>query len=137
MLKSTLTSFMLPLLLLLSSSSDNSAAREKQKNADIPTETVEKLIVASGSATMEVDLDRLNDAGAATEKSKPREGLETLRFALAPDSFFTIGVTNDVFRASHPGLDRAHPAKRRESSRALKRLYPAAHPRKKAIGRSL
>ena len=99
MLKSTLTSFMLPFLLLLSSSSDNSAAREKQKNADSPTETVEKLIVASGSATMEVDLDRLNDAGAATEKSK----LETLRFALAPDSFFTIAVTNDVFRASHPG----------------------------------
>ena len=29
--------------------------------------------------------------------------METLRFALAPDSFFTIAVTNDVFRASHPG----------------------------------
>ena len=99
MLKSTLTSFMLPLLLLLSSSSDNSAAREKQKSTDIQSETVEKLIVASGSATMEVDLDRLNDAGSATEKSK----LETLRFALAPDSFFTIVVTNDVLRGLLPG----------------------------------
>ena len=48
---------------------------------------------------MEVDLDRLNDAGAATEKSK----LETLRFALAPDSFFTIVVTNDVLRGPLPG----------------------------------
>ena len=70
MLRSTLTVFMLPVLLLLGSSSDNSAARVKQKSTDIQTETVEKLIVASGSATMDVDLDRLNDAGSATEKSK-------------------------------------------------------------------
>ena len=31
------------------------------------------------------------------------EGLETLRFALAPDSFFTIVVTNDVLRGPLPG----------------------------------
>ena len=99
MLKSTLTGLMLPLLLLFGSSSDNSAAREKQKSTEIQTETVEKLIVASGSATMDVDLNRLNDAGSATEKSK----LETLRFALAPDSFFTIVVTNNVLRAPLPG----------------------------------
>ena len=109
MLKSTLTGFMLPLLLLFGSSSDNSAARVKQKSTDIQTETVEKLIVASGSVTMDVDLNRLNDAGSATEKSKPlgpelvAEGLETLRFALAPDSFFTIVVTNNVLRGPLPG----------------------------------
>ena len=84
MLKSKLTVFMLPLLLLLGSSSDNSAAREKQKSTEIQTETVEKLIVASGSVSMDVDLNRLNDAGSATEKSK----LETLRFALAPRFLF-------------------------------------------------
>ena len=99
MLKSTLTGFMLPLLLLFGSSSDNSAARVKQKSTDVQTETVEKLIVAGGSATMDVDLNRLNDAGSATEKSK----LETLRFALAPDSFFTIVVTNNVLRGPLPG----------------------------------
>ena len=70
MLKSTLTVLMLPFLLLFGSSS-NSAAGAKQKSRDIHTETVEKLIVASGSVTMDVDLNRLNDAGAATEKSKP------------------------------------------------------------------
>ena len=48
---------------------------------------------------MDVDLNRLNDAGSATEKSK----LETLRFALAPDSFFTIVVTNNVLRGPLPG----------------------------------
>ena len=99
MLKSTLTGLMLPLLLLFGSSSDNSAARVKQKSTDIQTETVEKLIVATGSVTMDLDLNRLNDAGSATEKSK----LETLRFALAPDSFFTILVTNNVLRGPLPG----------------------------------
>src|ERR1700730_11659134 len=99
MLRSTLTVFMLPMLLLLGSSSDNSAARGKQKSTDIQTETVEKLIVASGSRTLEVDLNRINDAGGATEKSKP----EALRFALAPDSFFTIVVSNNVLRGPLPG----------------------------------
>src|SRR5712671_4226577 len=104
MLKSTLMGAMLPLFLLLGSSSENSAAGSKQKSTEIQTETVEKLIAASGSVTMEVDLNRLNGAGAATEKSKPlgpelvAEGLETLRFALVPDSFFTIIVTNNVLR---------------------------------------
>ena len=99
MLKSTLTGIMLPLLLLFGSSSDNSAARIKQKSTEIQTETVEKLIAVSGNVTMDVDLDRLNDAGAATENSK----LETLRFALVPDSFFTIVVTNNVLRGPLPG----------------------------------
>ena len=71
----------------------------KQKSTDIQTETVEKLIVASGSVTMDVDLNRLNDAGSATEKSN----LETLRFAVAPDSFFTILVFNNVLRGPEPG----------------------------------
>ena len=71
MLRLTLTVFMLPTLLLLGSSSENSAAREKQRSADAQTETTEKLIAASGSATIDLDLDRLNDAGSASEKSKP------------------------------------------------------------------
>src|SRR5436190_1287004 len=100
MLRSILTVFMLPTLLLLGSSSDNSEARVRQKSTDIQTETVEKLIAASGSVTMEVDLARLNDAVSTTEESNPA----TLRFALPPDSFFTIIVTNDVFRGPLPGL---------------------------------
>src|ERR1700694_5041393 len=98
MLRSTLTVFMLPMLLLLGSSSDNSAARVTQKSNDIQTETVEKLIVASGSATIDIDLNRLNDAVPATERSKP----QILSFALAPDSFFTIIVTNDILRGPEP-----------------------------------
>ena len=99
MLRSTSMVFMLPVLLLLGSSSDNSAARVTQKSNDIQTETVEKLVVASGSATIDVDLNQLNDAVSPAEKSKP----ETLHFALNPDSFFTILVTNNVLRGPLPG----------------------------------
>ena len=99
MLRSTLTVFMLPMLLLLGSSSDNSAARVKQKSTEIQIETVQKMVVAGGDATMDIDLARLNDAGSATEESN----LATLRFALNPDSFFTIVVTNDVLRTPLPG----------------------------------
>jgi hypothetical protein len=99
MLKSTLTGFTLPLLLLFGSSLDNSAAGVKQNSTDLQTETVQKLIVTGGSATMDVDLARLNDAVSATEESKPA----TLHFALAPDSFFTIVVTNDLLRGPLPG----------------------------------
>src|SRR3989442_43482 len=99
MLRSILTVFMLPILLLLGSSSDNSAAKPKQSNSENETETVEKLIVASGSVIMDVDLGRLNDVAGSTEKSNPA----TLRFAVAPDSFFVIVVTNDALRGPSPG----------------------------------
>src|SRR5438552_4355942 len=109
MLRSILTVFMLPVLLLLGSSSDNSAARVRQKSNEIQTETVEKLIVASGSATMDVDLDRLNDAGSSAKESKPlgpelvAEGLDTLRFQVRPNSSFTILVFNNVLRGPELG----------------------------------
>src|ERR1044071_533201 len=109
MLRYILTVFMLPVLLLRGSSSDNSAARVKQKDNEIQIETVEKMNVVSGNATIHLDLNRLNDVVSATENVKPlgtelaAEGLERLHFALAPDSFFTIIVTNGVFRALNPG----------------------------------
>src|SRR5437764_764433 len=99
MLRSTLAVLLLPSLLLLASSSDNSAARPKRENAGSQAETVEKLIVAGGNVTMDIDLARLNDAGISTEESK----LATLHFALASDSFFTIVVTNDILRGPLPG----------------------------------
>src|SRR5436190_4706461 len=99
MVRSVLTVFMLPVLALLGSSSDNSTVRANQKSTDIQAETVEKLIVVSGSATIDVDLNRLNDAGPATDESN----MATLRFALASESFFTIVVANNVLRGPLPG----------------------------------
>src|ERR1051325_2649576 len=99
MLKSTLALFLLPTVLLLASSSNNSAAKPKQNNPAAQTETVEKLIVANGTASLELDLSRLNNVGTTSEAPN----MATLHFALAPDSFFTIVVTNDVLRDSLPG----------------------------------
>jgi len=95
MLKSKLIRFALPLLLLFCNSSENSVAGSKQKRPDSQdgaTGTLQKMIIADGSVAMDVDLNRLNGVSSATGK------LETLRFAVAPNSFFTILVFNNVLR---------------------------------------
>src|SRR5439155_26644482 len=97
MLKRTLTAFMLPLLLLFCNSSQNSVAGSKQKSPDVQTGSLEKMIVASGSVAMDIDLNRLNGISSATAKP------ETLRFAVAANSFFPVLVFNDVLRAAEPG----------------------------------
>ncbi|MFZ3374655.1 MAG: hypothetical protein WA183_03795, partial [Chthoniobacterales bacterium] len=53
--------------------------------------TLEKMIVASGSVAMDLDLNRLNGISSATK-------LDTLRFDVRPNSFFTILVFNNVLR---------------------------------------
>ena len=88
---------MLPLLLLFCNSSQNSVAGSKQKSPDVQSGTLEKMIVASGSVAMDVDLNRLNGVNSATAKR------ETLRFAVAANSFFPVLVFNDVLRGAEPG----------------------------------
>ncbi len=99
MLKTTLTAFMLPLLLLFGNSSENSGAQTKEKSPESQTGTLQKMIVASGSIAMSIDLNRLNGAGSSSGMSQ----LDTLRFAVAPNSFFTILVFNDVLRGPEFG----------------------------------
>src|SRR4029077_6810347 len=94
MFKTILSYFMLPLLLLFSNSSGNSAAQVQKKSPEQPTGTLEKMIVASGSVAMDLDLNRLNGVGSATKESK----LDTLPFGVRPNSFFTILVFNNVLR---------------------------------------
>src|SRR6202035_2662939 len=86
--------FMLPLLLLLSNSSGNPVAQLQKKSPSQPTGTLEKMIVASGSGAMDLDLNRLNGIGSATTEST----LNTFRFGVRPNSFFTILVFNNVLR---------------------------------------
>src|SRR3989454_1458963 len=88
---------MLPLLLLFCNSSQNSVAGSKQKSPDVQSGTLEKMIVASGSVAMDVDLNRLNGINSATAKR------ETLRFAVAANSFFTVLVFNNVLRGPEQG----------------------------------
>ena len=90
--------FALPLLLLQTDSSGNSAPSSPENNSQTATQTIERLIVASGNVTMDLDLNRLNGI-ASTGESK----LETLRFEVGPNSFFTILVFNNVLRGPEPG----------------------------------
>ncbi len=99
MLKIILTAFTLPLLLLFAPAdmqSGNSAANKNPSNGG-QSGTLQKMIVASGSVTMDLDVNRLNGISSTTGK------LETLRFAVAPNSFFPILVFNNMLRAPEPG----------------------------------
>ena len=97
MLKSKLIPFMLPLLLLLSNSSQNSVAGSKQTSPEGQTGTLEKMIVADGSVTMDIDLNGLN--GSSSLVARP----VTVHFTVAANSFFPILVFNDLLRGPEPG----------------------------------
>jgi len=114
--------FMLPLFLLFINSSGNSAAQVQKKSPEQPTGTLEKMIVASGSVAMDLDLNRLNGIGSATRESN----LDTLRFGVRPNSFFTILVFNNVLRGPTlgsmgliPGNSATLPAPLQASSNQL------------------
>src|SRR5437773_11483784 len=91
--------FILPLLLLLSNSSGNSAPQFPEKKSERQSGTLEKMIVANGDVTMDLDLNRLNGTASGTRESKR----ETLRFQVSPNSFFTILVFDNVLRGAEPG----------------------------------
>ena len=99
MVRTTTLGLMLSLLLIVGGSSNYSIAGSKQKSDSAQTETVQKLIIASGDVALDLDLNQFEDNQASVEKASRA----TLHMALAPDSFFTIIVNNDLFRASLPG----------------------------------
>ncbi|HWM26695.1 MAG TPA: DUF11 domain-containing protein [Chthoniobacterales bacterium] len=99
MLKKTFTYFTLPLLLLFGTSWENSEAQFSGKSPEGPTDTLQKMIVASGNVAMDLDLNRLQGISSAAGESKR----ESVRFEVNPNSFFTILVFNDVLRALQPG----------------------------------
>lgn len=92
MLKTILTALIS--IFLVSNSADKTIRQQQGPNNE--TGTLEKMIVASGSVTMDVDLDRLNG-------KKPQSRLSRLNFAAAPDQFFTILVFNGELRGPELG----------------------------------
>ncbi len=95
MLRRMLRYLTLPLLLCLGNSAGNSAPQVSETQAG----TLEKMIVATGNVAMDLDLARLNGTASATREPK----LETLRFQVGPNSFFTALVFNDVLRGPDVG----------------------------------
>ncbi len=113
MLKTILVPLVLPLLWLFSSGSDNSVARLKQinnssdksvarskqnspENQGSQTGTLEKMTVAHGSAAMDIDLNRLNGIDSSSK-------MNSVRFTVSPNSFFTILVFNKDLRGPELG----------------------------------
>src|SRR6266496_2960723 len=97
MLKKILIAFTLSFLSLLGNGWENYAAQPSQKTSDAPTGTLQKMIVESGSVTMDLDLNGLN--GSSSLVARP----VTLHFAAAANSFLPILVFNDLLRAAEAG----------------------------------
>ena len=94
MLKTILTALIS--LFVVSNSSDTSLLRPHKKARTPRLALLKKMIVANGSVAMDVDLHRLNGGRSQSQMS-------TLRFDVAPNSFFTILVFNNDLRGLEPG----------------------------------
>src|SRR5262245_27067410 len=74
--------------------------------------TLEKLIVAAGTVSMNIDLARLNGNGNAS-----------LRFNVVPDSLFTILVFNNELRGALPSTMDIKPVNNAELPARLNASY--------------
>jgi hypothetical protein len=90
--------FSLFVLFLFSNGSNHSLAGLNQNGRESNTGTFEKMIVANGSVTMDLNLNRLNGTGSGAKESRS----SVLRFDTERDSFFTIIVFNDELRGPLP-----------------------------------
>ena len=108
MSKLTLTGLALPLFLLFASPPASApkafgATKETPENQE-QTGTLQKMIVESGSVTMDLDVNRLNGFGSVPGRPT------TLQFAVAANSFFPILVFNELLRGPEPGSMALIPA---------------------------
>jgi len=99
MLKKIFGYFTLSLLFSLSSSPVSSAPQLPGKSPKEQTGILERMIVAHGEAALRLDLNRLSGNYSAVSESK----LDTFRFEVGPNSFFTIRVFNNVLRGPEAG----------------------------------
>ena len=108
MSKLTLTGLALPLLLLFASPPASApkafGATKETPESQGQTGTLQKMIVESGSVTMDLDVNRLN--GITFVPGRPT----TLQFAVAANSFFPILVFNELLRGPEPGSMALIPA---------------------------
>jgi hypothetical protein len=120
MLKKTLIASTLSLLLLLGNYAIQSAtgphigrirsSEPNQKNSDSPTGTLQKMIVESGSVTMDLDLNGLRGIGFQPMSDRQAADATTLHFAVGANSFFPVLVFNDLLRGPEPGSMALIPA---------------------------
>ena len=126
MLKKTLIVLIIPLVFLLvvaaslcrgALGSSPTTARRHSAVATAPrTGTLQKMIVESGSVTINLDLNGFN--GSSSLVARPA----TLQFAVGANSFFPILVFNDLLRGPEPGSMTLIPA----GLNAVEAAVPAA-----------
>ena len=100
MLKKTLTVFILSFVFLFSPPDARSAdpvAQNPKADQNEATGILQRMIVESGTATIELDLNRLNGIASGTPK------FETWSFDIGADSFFSVLVFNDILRGPERG----------------------------------
>jgi len=110
-----LTVFTLTLILpfgLLHAGPINSATQNQHSfdSRNKATGTLQKLIVESGTATMALDLNRLNGSGFQSMSNRQAPNTTTFGFGIAADSFFSVLVFNDVLRGPEQGSMALIPA---------------------------
>ena len=96
---------LLPFLALFSDDMDHSLPGDVQTGGDENTGTLEKMIAASGSVEMDLNLKQLGSIRSDARTAKTG----TLRFEMEQDSFFTVLVFNDELRGPLPGSARLIP----------------------------
>jgi hypothetical protein len=113
---------LLSLLALFSNGSGQLLSKLNQNGPESNTGTLEKMIVATGSVAMDLNLSRFTRTGARAKKS----GSNELRFEIERDSFFTVMVFNHELRGPLPSAmalvpqnSAVLPAKLEASSRQL------------------
>src|SRR5437870_13678946 len=101
MSKLTLTGLALPLFLLFASPQASApkafGGTKKIAQSEGGSGTLQKMIVQNGTVTMDLDLNRLNGSALTTGK------FQSVRFAVAANSFFSILVFNDLLRGPEQG----------------------------------
>ena len=97
MLKTVLIA-LLPLLVLFGYGTNKmiTGSGEKPRSAD--TGTLEKMIVSNGSASLDLDMNRIAKSGRGAKAPQ----MNSLRFDLEHDSYFTVIVFNNELRGPLP-----------------------------------
>ncbi len=77
--------------------SSGTSGRQRSPANQSESGTLQKMIVENGSVTMDLDLNRLNGTAVTTGK------LQSVHFAVAANSFFSILVFDDLLRGPEQG----------------------------------
>jgi hypothetical protein len=104
MLKTILVA-LLPLLIFFSNGSDRSFTKLGHSSARQDTGTMEKMIVASGTVAMDLNMSRLNGGVRRVKASQP----SSLLFDIQSSSFFKAVVFNGEFRGVMPSMMQLTP----------------------------